>query len=532
MPTSEPIAAAHGRSGSDLDILLVEDNQVYAAWLSGLVRQESDQRGRQVRIFVVASLAEAKNMLAIRRIDALLLDLNLPDTTGLSTVSEMTAICPNLPIVVVSAMEDEDIAIKALSLGAQEYIFKGREREGSVFRVMCRSMERKNVELQLALAQQQAMHNERMAAIGMMASGVAHEYNNIGAVILGNVELLLRNAALPQTLRPRVERIRDAADRAAAVTQGLLSYVRGFRETEQTVVMQDVIRSTWSLAESSLIRYLVSGEITMPSLPLSVRGNPSILGQILLNMIINACHAMEGLPRKQLQVLLKADQDGTGVLLSVADTGRGIAPENLDKIFLPFFSTKNTKGTAVTGTGLGLAVCDAFVRQHGGTIRVESKLDSGTTFEVWLPLVMSSTVKTPEIPLPPMALEVEGLTALIIDDEDGVRDVFDLALRDLGMVTTLKSSLVGVIQLLQTALPDLVLTDWQLPEMSGRVLVEHLQTIPLTQRPVILVSSGNLLPEDRQWLEGLPGVTIVDKPVALRDLQMLVRQALAQRHRG
>ncbi len=550
----DAISQSHERAGGELDILMVEDNQIYAAWLTGLLRQEGNLRARQMQVIRAQTLAEARGMLATRRINVVLLDLNLPDSSGLETVSAIAAICPNLPIVVVSAIEDEDIAIQALSKGAQEYVFKGRENESSVFRTMCRSMERKNVELQLALAQQQAMHNERMAAIGMMASGVAHEYNNIGAVILGNVELLLGHAELSPILRPRAERIRDAADRAAAVTQGLLSYVRGFRETEHTVVMQGMVRSTWALAESTLTRYHVSGIVTcprmlalprtdkdvsgivtMPPTSLSVRGNASILGQVLLNLIINACHAMDGQPHRQLQVTLQADLDGAGVVLSVADSGRGIATENIEKIFLPFFSTKNNKGSGVTGTGLGLAVCDAFVRQHGGTIRVESKLSTGTTFYVWLPLVanekMSEKASAPEDTLPPIALETEGRSALIIDDEDGVRDVFDVALRDLGMVTTLKASLDGVMPLDLAALPDLVLTDWQLPGISGRGLIEHLQTIPAKQRPAILVSSGNLLVADREWLAGIPGVSIIDKPVALRELQFMVRQALAQRQR-
>ena len=153
---------------------MVEDNQTYAVWLTGLLRQESQQRGRNMRVIRAHTLAEARYILTSRRIQAVLLDLNLPDSSGLDTVSAITAACPNLPIVVISGLEDEDIAIQALSKGAQEYIFKGRESEGSIFRTMCRSMERKNVELQLALAQQQAMHNDRMAAIGMMASGVAH----------------------------------------------------------------------------------------------------------------------------------------------------------------------------------------------------------------------------------------------------------------------------------------------------------------------------------------------------------------------
>ncbi len=529
---SDAISDVRVRAGCDLHVLMVEDNRTYSAWLSGLLRHEGNQRGRQMQVIETESLADAKKMLASRRIDVVLLDLNLPDSNGLETVSAIALSSPNLPIVVVSATEDEDIAIKALSRGAQEYIFKGREREGSVFRTMCRSMERKNVELQLALAQQQAMHSERMAAIGMMASGVAHEYNNIGAVILGNVELLLGSGKLPSELIPRAERIRDAADRASAVTQGLLAYVRGFRETEQTVVMQDMIRSTVSLAESTLRRYQVEASSVLPSDPLAVRGNASILGQVLLNLIINACHSMEGLPVRKLHIAIKRDESGIGMVMSVRDVGRGIAAEDRERIFVPFFTTKHVSGSTTSGTGLGLAVCEAFVRQLGGTIQVESELGQGATFHIWLPLAMSAPSLGPVEVLPPIALEVEGQRALIIDDEEGVREFFDVALQDLGMTTTTSDALAKVLPLNPATLPDVVLTDWQLRGESGRTMVEHLLTLPLEHRPAILVSSGNLSADDQAWLEGIPGVSFIWKPVSLRDLQELVRKALARRRSG
>jgi signal transduction histidine kinase len=513
--------------GSEWEVLVVEDNPVYSAWLAGLLRHEGSDQHRRLRVSESSTMASARAILAERQIDAVLLDLNLPDSDGLDTVTAFTALCPGIAIIVVSANDDEDTALKALSRGAQEYIFKGREQEGSIFRTLCRSMERKCVELQLALAKEKALQNERMAAIGMLASGVAHEYNNIGAVILGNADLILGQAELSTSVRQRVERIREAAERAAAVTNGLLAYVRGFRDGDQRVCMQDVVRNTWQIAESTLTRHGIVSTVELPAEPLEVIGNMSILGQVLLNLVINASHAMAEHQPRHLRVGIFADDSGNGVVMTVSDTGHGIPAQHLEQIFLPFFSTKSTGGPGreIVGTGLGLAVCRTFVQQHGGTITVDSREGGGSTFRVWLP---RASLPVPEVPLPttPFARDAKGRQVLILDDEDGVREFFAMTLGDLGMVVAQVATVAEGIAQFNRVRPEVVLTDWLMPGATGREMVEYLMTIPVAQRPAILVISGNLAQEDRGWLNGIPGVVILDKPIPLRELQAAVLRVL------
>lgn len=514
-------------SAADLDVLVVEDNPVYSAWLAGTLRHESNPQHR-MQVSESGSLAGARALLNERQFDAVLLDLNLPDSEGLATVVALTALCPQLAIIVVSANDDEHIALKALSQGAQDYIFKGKERETSIFRTLCRSMERKYVELQLAMAKEQALQNERMAAIGMLASGVAHEYNNIGAVILGNADLIAGHHDLPTVVRQRVDVIRDAAQRAGAVTNSLLAFVRGFRDSDDRVAIQAVVHSTRAMVESTVKQHGVVLEIEMPAQPIEVIGNASILGQVLMNLLINACHAMANAVIRQLRVVITLDQSGTGVDIRVIDTGHGISSADHERIFLPFFTTKNTGGDerGIRGTGLGLAVCRTFVEQHRGTITVTSQPGLGSVFRVWLPTAVP--VVRPEAPMETTPVSVAGRHVLLVDDEPAVGDFLSLVFNDMGLVTTRAETVAHAIAHLETLCPDAVVTDWQMPGATGRVLIEYLLALPPDRRPAIIVSSGNLPQVDHGWLVEQTGITILDKPVPLRDLQAAIRRVLGQ----
>ncbi len=527
-PTGEASAPTEGA----LDVLVVEDDPAYSAWISGLLRQEARLRGRSVRVVQVLTLAGACEVLETNRMDVVMLDLNLPDSSGLATVSALTRACPSVPIVVVSAIDDENIAMQALSSGAQEYVYKGHEQATRIFRTLNRSIERKLVELQLAVAQQQIKYHERMASIGMLASGVVHEHNNIGAVIMGNVELLLAHPDFPEALRPRAKIILDASQRASAVSRALLAHVRGLRDSEQIIVLQDVVRSTWGLAASTIARYQVSGMTSLAPEPLTVRGNASLLGQVLLNLIINACHAMDGCPQRHVQVAVYAAADGTGAMMSVTDSGSGIAEADLPHIFEPFFTTKaslrTSSGPTLTGSGLGLAMCRSFVTQHGGTIAVESRVGHGTTFTMWLPTANREVAATSIEVLPPIALEVEGRRALIIVDETVEREFLELALRDLGMVT-LTTAYSGLTQTLTAEMsPDLVVVNWPHAEGFGRALVERLRKLIPDHRLAILVLASTVVLEDSEWLSGMDDVRMVLKPIALHDLQEAARLLLAK----
>lgn len=518
---------------SRLEILVVEDSPVYAAWVSNLLREEAHENGRDLKATRAPTLTDAFAHLAEKPTDAVLLDMNLPDSEGVATVAALTERFPHVAVVVISAVDDEATALRTLGKGAEEYLVKGREKEGSVFRAIARSIERKVVELRLAAAETSARQNERMAAVGMLASGVAHEYDNVGAVILGNAEAMLQETSLAPNVRRALEDIRDAAQRANTVTQGLFKFVRGFGQPTANVGMHDVVLETVSMARPTLRNFDVTVTIDAPSPQVYVKGNAIILSQVLMNLVVNACHAMIGQPKRELGISLSKDQERHVVQVKVTDTGTGIAPENLPRVFLPFFSTKgdhNTDGNAhLRGTGLGLTISEAFVKQHRGTLEVQSEWGHGTTFTMTLPAGEGLDDRKPRRSLsyvPAPAGQLTGRRVLVVDNDPSVRRVVSSALQAEGVVTEGVTSEAEALDRIRAGRVDLVLVDWQLAGRRADDFVRSLAALPAAQRPAVLIASGHL-PEDEQAALNAVGVPVLPKPFGLFALRQAVAQALA-----
>lgn len=520
-------------AGSRLEILVVEDSPAYAAWVTNLLRQEAMQHGRVVTATRVPTLTDAFAHLADHATDAVLLDMNLPDSEGVATVATLTERFPQVAVVVISAVDDEATALRTLRKGAEEYLVKGHENPGSVFRAITRSIERKVVELRLAAAETSARQNERMAAVGMVASGVAHEYSNVGAVILGNVEQLLSDSELPPEVRVGLQNIRNAAQRANVVTQGLLKFVRGHGQPMTNVGMHDVVLETVNMARTTLRNFEVSVTIDAPSPQPYVTGNSSILGQVLLNLVVNACHAMMGQPKRELHIELSKNEALQVVSVKVADTGIGVPPEDLPRLFLPFFSTKGDQdehepNANLRGTGLGLTISESLVKQHGGTLDVQSEWGHGATFTLALPAAQAHDEGKPSRSLskpPPQPSQVVGRRVLVVNDDPTVRRVVSQALQTDGVVTEGVATMADALARIQKDHVDLVLVDWQLPEGHGDALIRAIGARDVDHRPAILVASGHLPDDEKAELDAL-GVPVLPKPFGFLALRQAVAEAL------
>ena len=221
---------------------------------------------------------------------------------------------------------------------------------------------------------------EKLAALGTLAAGIAHEINNPIGVITSRVELMRLDADahhLPKQVRDDLEVVHRHAGRVARITQGLLSFARKSPRQRTSVDLNQVVDDTLVLLQHPLTRdgvHIVAAPA--PGLP-AITGDPNALQQVLVNLLTNARDAIAG--AGTIEVRTEASPDKRQVRLSVRDTGRGIPREALSRIFEPFFTTK------ADGTGLGLAISYGIVRDHHGTIEVDSRSDHGTTVTVTLP---------------------------------------------------------------------------------------------------------------------------------------------------
>lgn len=236
-------------------------------------------------------------------------------------------------------------------------------------------------QVELGAAREQLLQSGRLAALGELIATVAHEVNNPLTGVLGFAQLLLRRE-LAEDVRRDVEVIHDEAQRAARVVQNLVSFARKHKQEKSLMSINEALENTLVLREYEMrVNNLKVVRELQPDLPQTVADFHE-MQQVFLNVIINAEQAMSE-AHGQGTLVVKTRQVRERIQIIFADDGPGIAAENLDRIFSPFFTTKG----ANKGTGLGLGLCQGIVRDHGGTIRVESEEGRGTTFIVEIPVV-------------------------------------------------------------------------------------------------------------------------------------------------
>ncbi|MEA3359683.1 MAG: ATP-binding protein, partial [Thermodesulfobacteriota bacterium] len=229
------------------------------------------------------------------------------------------------------------------------------------------------------------LQSEKQASVGRLAAGVAHEINNPLTGVLTYTHMLLRRKDLEDDIRSDLQTIAESTERVRKIVKGLLDFSRQTKLDREPTDVNVLIRTSISLIENQALLKGVSIHFNEGDNLLSVTLDRSQIQSVLLNMIINALDATTTGGNINLYTatgLSAGDSSRKGVEITVADTGAGIAPKDLDKLFEPLFTTKEIG----KGTGLGLAVSFGIVQRHGGTIRVQSELGKGTRFFIWLPI--------------------------------------------------------------------------------------------------------------------------------------------------
>jgi PAS domain S-box-containing protein len=377
----------------------------------------------------------------------------------------------------------------------------------------------------------QYLQAQKMEAVGRLAGGVSHDFNNVLSVILSYSELISGELRSDDPLRADVEEIQRAARRAAGLTKQLLAFSR--RQVLETKVLN--VNDTVVGLEKMIAR-LVSADVTLTTVPATdlwnVKADPAQVEQILMNLAVNARDAMPKGGRLTIETAnVELDEDyarvhqgaraGEYVLIAVSDTGTGMDKETQAHIFEPFFTTKE-KGR---GTGLGLATVFGIVQQSGGHVWVYSEPGQGTTFKVYLPRfggVAERPSMAPTAPGPARGDE----TILLVEDEDEVRVLARNILRRHGYVV-LDAPNGGEALLIceqHGAKIDLLLTDVVLPRMSGRQLSDRLASL----RPEMKVLFMSGYTDDAILLHGIldSGVAFLQKPLTPTSLTRRIREVL------
>ncbi len=376
----------------------------------------------------------------------------------------------------------------------------------------------------------QLQQAQKMESLGTLAGGIAHDFNNILGVIIGSSELLAVTDAVEESARGSLSNILSAAQRARDLVRQILAFSRHAQQEKILLNFKALIKEAFEFLRASLPTTIQLHQQIEPRVGM-IMADPTQMQQILLNLCTNAAHAMEktgGALHVRLSnaTLTEADvrfdsglEPGEFVKLEVTDTGHGIDPGIINRIFDPYFTTKE-KGK---GTGLGLAVVHGIVKAHGGTIKVSSEIGQGTSIQVFLP-AMEGQVR-PERRIAP-DLPRGNERVLLVDDEKVLADIEKRMLNMLGYQVEIRTSPVEALEAFRANSRrfDLVITDMTMPQLTGLNLARKILEI----RPgvPIILCTGFSEQASEQTVLTIGIRKLLLKPLAMESLALAVREAL------
>lgn len=381
------------------------------------------------------------------------------------------------------------------------------------------------------LLEEQYRQAQKMEAVGRLAAGIAHDFNNLLGVIIGYSELVTLGLAADSVSYKRVEAIKQAGQRAAALTTQLLAFSRKQTVQPRVVNLNSVVRETEKLLRPTLGEDVELSIILDPKIG-QVKADAGQIVQVLMNLSVNARDAM---PQGGKLVIQTANdtvdeetmldgiplQPGLYVTLTVRDTGTGMDEATKARMFEPFYTTKS----AGKGTGLGLATVYGIVEQNGGSILVDTAIGKGSSFRLYLPRI-GEVADAPAVMIaPPKPLQASG-TILLVEDEMGLRSVIEESLRQWGYRVLLAANGMEALEVAagHQGPIQLLITDVIMPFISGPQLAQSLK--PLRPEVRVLYISGYTADKFADYPELDPHLALLQKPFKLVDLAQKVRDLL------
>jgi len=371
---------------------------------------------------------------------------------------------------------------------------------------------------------------QRMESIGNLAGGIAHDFNNILFPIIGMSEMLIEDLPDGSTKQDNARTIFNAGQRGSELVRQILTFSRQSEHKVMPVKIQNVLTQVLKLAHSIIPTNIEICKNVQNNCG-SVMADPTQLHQIIMNLIINAYHAVENKSGKIVvelkEVMLENGElsdtllsSGQYAMLSVSDNGTGIEPGMMNEIFEPYFTTKEKD----KGTGLGLALVYGIVKKYKGDVKVYSELDKGSTFNIYLPLIHSPHKN--ESAEKGKILHTGCERILVVDDEYTIVNLEKLILERLGYhVTSLTSSLEALSAFKSDPEAfDLVLSDMTMPNMTGDQLAAELMSIKPDIPIIICTGFSDKINKDKAEAFGIKGFLM--KPVLRSELSQIVRKIL------
>ncbi|MEX1113361.1 MAG: response regulator [Patescibacteria group bacterium] len=471
------------------------------------------------------------------RWDVIISDYSMPGFGGLAALALVKDSKLDVPFILVSGTVNEEIAVEVMRAGAHDFMTKGKyARLGPAIE---RELRDAAVRAESRKLQEQLILSDRMVSMGTLAAGVAHEINNPLAALIANLDMIAEDisradgdsgpggtrdagvdsGSLAAMIAGQVKDAREAARRIRNIAGDLKVFSRASDERSDAVELRHVIESSLRMAMNE-IRHRARVTQHYAALP-DVAGNESRLGQVFLNLLINAAQAIPEGAADRNEIRITTSYDGNGrVVAEVGDTGSGMPESVVNRIFDPFFTTKPVG----VGTGLGLAICHRIVTAMGGEITVQSKVGEGTVFRVYLhPAAGQKRRVTPRSS--PASASRKG-RVLVIDDEPMLLGVIRRMLASEHMVEELSDAREALRRISAGERFDVILSDLMMPGMTGMELhAEVAKLDPDQAGRIIFVTGGAFTDRAREFLDAVPNPRL-DKPFTVQELRGTVNAVI------
>jgi len=466
--------------------------------------------------------------------DLVIMDVMMPGMTGFEVIEAVDRKRCDASFIIVTGEATVDSAIKAIRSGASDYLRKPFEPEELLIRVenalnqLQMKRDHTNIKAEKRQLENQLRQSQKMEAIGTLAGGIAHDFNNVLSIILGNTELAMATVSEGETARKNLERILTASFRAREMIQQLLSFSRKEESGRKPLHLNTVVSESLKLMRASLPTNIAI-ETDISASEVTTVADATQIHQVMLNLCTNAAHAMAsgGVLTIRLEPValdrtagIEGLDPGNYARLIVADTGHGIEKKIIDRIFDPYFTTKETG----KGTGMGLSVVHGIVKSSGGAIRVFSKPGQYTEFHIYFPAVETVVDEKPADL--GQQLPGGGEHILLVDDEEMLVDMMEQVLEQLGYTvsayTNSSAALDGFREHPQDY--DLLITDMTMPGINGLELTRAVQAVR-NNFPVILCTGFNEQVSE-QSAQSMGVQALVMKPVGMQQLAETIRGVL------
>lgn len=500
-------------------VLMVEDDPADVLRMEEFLRES----GMPLELEKVVRLEAALDCLRRQPWDIVLLDLGLPDSQGTDTLVRLRSQAPEVPVVVLTGLNDETVGVKALQDGAQDYLVKNQVQGPLLAKAIRYAMERHRMEQAMKRA-------EKLQAIGTLSGGIAHDFNNILLAVSGNARLALEQLPADHSAHSFVLEVAKAASRAVALTKKIQTFSQQHETQRRPMQLGPVVEEALSLLRAGLPQRFEICKSLPSGLPL-IQADASQVHQLIINLATNAADAAGDKPGRLEISALPVRLNGNGsnlsaklpsgnyVKLSVKDNGPGIEMAIQSRIFEPFFTTK-TQGR---GTGMGLAIVHGIMKNHLGEVTVYSEPGKGTTFNLYFPVSMEVPAELPARAPTPAG---QGQRILYVDDEEPLVLLITRTLKRLGyQVYGFTNPLQALAELRKDPCSfHAVVTDLSMPQMSGTEFSQ--EVLHLCPHMPVIITTGYIRPQDQELAMKAGVRELILKPDTIEDLGNVLHRIL------